>query len=161
MTLGEHGVASLAPQHMIIARQFIGVKEIPGGIDHPDIVRFHSVTAAGEAPDEVPWCSSYVCYPLHVCGIPHTRSKAARSWLTYGVPVEPIVGAIVVFKWPSGNRHVAFCEGLTEDRKRIVVLGGNQGNEVNTRSYPIKYIEACRMPAPPILDDPGSSGSTR
>jgi len=89
------------------------VKEDPRpGEDNPLIVAYHAVTAGGASPDEVPWCSSFVCWCVERAGLHSPRSKWARSWLTWadGVQIStPVFGAITVLArgTPGSNQgHV-------------------------------------------------------
>lgn len=115
------------PAHLTWARGELGVKEKAGKDDNPRIVWYHSHTASGEAPDEVPWCSSFVCAALEENGIRSTRSKAAKSWLTWGEETkvfEP--GCIVVLRRGVDRYHVAIGVQYSATTGTIQVLGGNQ-----------------------------------
>ena len=83
-----------------------------------------------------PWCAAFVNAIMGEAGYPTTGSFMARSFMKWGEAVDtPKQGDIVVFsrgKPPSG--HVAFYM-RNYDKHHIVVLGGNQNDEVCMRLY--------------------------
>lgn len=102
-------------------------REVPGVVDNPRIVWYHGFTAAGEAPDEIPWCSSGQCAAFESVGIRSTRSKAASSWLRWGSASLLRLGATLVFRRVGGSGyHVASCAGW--NNLYVLALGANQGN---------------------------------
>lgn len=122
------------PPWLVLALAEIGVSEIPGARSNPRIVGYHAHTAAGEADEEIPWCSSFVNAMLARSGFPVTRSKAASSWRTYGERAAAIrLGAIAVFGKTDpdakGTGHVGFVAGW--DDRWLLLLAGNQGNAVS------------------------------
>lgn len=137
---------------MDIAQNERGVKEAAGAAANPRIVEYHKTTTLAATSDEVPWCSSFLNWVMKTAKYPITKSAAARSWLTYGQETDLHVGCIVVFRRTGGN-HVGFCVGFTPHS--IMVLGGNQSNEVNVRNYPRRDFLGARLPSPlkkPDLD---------
>ena len=135
----------LAPW-MPFALAELGQRELPGTADNPRVVLYHSY-AGGKAPDEVAWCSSFANFCMTMGGTMGTGSKAARSWLKWGVEaVAPFKGCVCVF-WrddPKGAKgHVGFYMGATQ--KSILVLGGNQQNSVCVWPYPAARLLAYRQ----------------
>ena len=133
---------------MPLALAELGQREVPGDADNPRIVEYHSYTAGrARTPDAVPWCSSFANFCMRRAGERCAGSKAARSWLKWGVPCEYRLGAVVVF-WrkarnsPSG--HVAFVVGETADS--VLCLGGNQSNAVCVKPYPKRRLLGYRWP---------------
>lgn len=151
---------STEPRWMLTARVELGQREVPGAGDNPRIVEYHGATAAGAAPDEVAWCSSFCNFVLAQNQIPGTRSKSALSWKEWGVGVGCIAGAVCVLSYGGGKGHVGFVVGRTKDGK-VVLLAGNQGNAVSIKAFPTTNIVGYRWPAPPVVDDPGAASSTR
>jgi uncharacterized protein (TIGR02594 family) len=94
-----------------------------------------------------PWCAAFVNATLGEAGIKGTGSFMARSFLKFGKEVKtPQLGDIVVFsrgKAPSG--HVAYYT-KNFDADHIVVLGGNQNDEVCMRVYGKNKILGYRRP---------------
>lgn len=128
----------------------LGVREDSRpGHDNPRIRAYHAATQGGAMPDEVAWCSSFVCYCVEQAGLGSTNSKAARSWMNWGKDVGPNdwrEGDIVVF-WRERKQgwkgHVAFL--VTWDGERPRILGGNQGNRVCIDDpYPFGNILSVR-----------------
>lgn len=135
---------------MDIAQNERGVKEAAGAAANPRIVEYHKTTTLAATSDEVPWCSSFLNWVMKAAKYPITKSAAARSWLDYGQECELQLGCIVVFRRTGGN-HVGFCVGFTPHS--IMVLGGNQSNEVNVKPYPRRDFLGARLPKPLKLAD--------
>lgn len=121
-----------------------GVHEIPGPESNPRVSEYHSVTAGGTSQDDVPWCASFVSWCLERASIQSTRSKAARSYLDWGVPTEPRFGAVTVLSRGSNPQsgHVGFYCGTRNGM--IYLLGGNQGDRVSVARYPAHRLLAMR-----------------
>jgi hypothetical protein len=83
---------------------------------------------------------------LEECGIASSHSAAARSYAKWGRPlVKPAVGCIVVFERGPRNGHVGFYLGK-RGSTHIRVLGGNQGDAVNIKLFPVSRVIAYRWP---------------
>ena len=122
-----------------IARLHLGLKEVPGDADNPDILAMYARVGHGWVEhDEVAWCAAFVGSCLEQAGERSTRSLTARSYLDWGVPVdisEARGGDIVIFKRGSSSwqGHVGF---FVESRgASIAVLGGNQKDAVSVATY--------------------------
>src|SRR5262245_6089821 len=120
---------------MAAARNEIGVSELPGAaLNNPRIIEYHAATSLKATADEVPWCSSFLCWALEQVGVKSTGSAAARSWLSWGTPCEARPGCVVVLlrkKREVGDKdskssgyHCAFW--VAEDEATVTLLGGNQ-----------------------------------
>ena len=132
-----------------LARRFVGVvQERPGADHHPFIQWCHELVELGtRQPDEVPWCSSFVNAIAFMCGLPRSKSAAARSWLSVGEPVGldvAKVGDIVVLKrgTQAWQGHVGFFAGVVANQVRV--LGGNQGNAVSVATFPVSDVIGVR-----------------
>lgn len=129
----------------------LGTAEIVGDKDNPDIVEFHQATGLKAQDDETAWCGAFVAWSLQKAKVPYNAAHAAsaRSWLSFGQPLTtPRPGCVVVF-W-RGSRtaatgHVAFYIG-EDDKGRVWVLGGNQGNSVSIAPYPKDRVLGYRWP---------------
>lgn len=137
---------SIDPAWLLEARRHIGVREIPGVNHHPLIVRmWKAIKRGGIKDDETPWCAAFVGFCLEGVGIVSSRFESARSYLTWGQPIrEPQHGCIVVMARDGGG-HVGFLTGVTREGW-LLVLGGNQGNEVNIRAFPKDRVTDYRWP---------------
>ena len=138
------------------ANSEIGVKEIVGPDDHPRILEYHDATTLDATDDETPWCSSFVNWCMWgVCD--RTHSARARSWLKWGVKLEyPAVGCVVILKRGGGKQpgpevteapgHVGFFMGYAGDGD-VLLLGGNQSNQVCVTAYPASRVLGFRWAA--------------
>lgn len=152
------------------AKAEIGTAEIPGPKHNPAVVNwFADVGHSWVSDDETAWCAAFIGAMLERAGLTSTRKLNARSYLDWGDTEITLAAAqegdIVVFYRgdPNGwQGHVGFFSALRGDK--IMVLGGNQGNEVSiapyskTRLLGIRRISAKPMKAskaqkvfPPLL----------
>jgi uncharacterized protein (TIGR02594 family) len=140
-----------------IAQRFIGTKEVAGTAkSNPAVLQMLRLDKAWPKGDDVPWCSGFANYVAWLLRLPRSKSLMARSWLAVGVPVsleDAAVGFDVVVLKRGGGRqpgpevlnapgHVGFYAG-TEGSK-VLVLGGNQSDEVNISRYPKNRILGIR-----------------
>lgn len=138
------------PVWLRIARMERGVKERPGAEHHPRILEYLQTVdleGVGELTDEISWCSAFVQWCLEKADISGTGSAAARSWLHWGELIgEPRIGAVVVLKrgTEAWQGHVGFVTGVHGNN--IVVLGGNQNNEVCEQPYSKSKVLGYRWP---------------
>ncbi|AMS41146.1 TIGR02594 family protein [Aminobacter aminovorans] len=131
------------------ARAYIGVREFPGPKHNNIIVRWWEAIRAPFRDDETPWCAAFVGAVLEESGIRSTRLASARSYLKFGSKLpEACMGCIVVF-WrgsPSGwSGHVGFVVGK-DKAGNLMVLGGNQGDEVNIKPFGRNRVLGYRWP---------------
>lgn len=135
---------------MNTAQKYIGQKEITGKVHNNVIVGFwKAIKSLVVKDDETPWCAAFVAHCLYVNGIPHSGKANARSYMNWGIPLDkPRVGAIAVF-WrgsPKGwQGHVGFVAGR-DAAGNLMILGGNQGNEVNIRPFTQARLLGYRWP---------------
>jgi uncharacterized protein (TIGR02594 family) len=130
----------------------MGLKEIPGARDNPQIVTWWSDIGAGWFnDDETPWCGAFVGGTLLEAGVPilpGSEAPRARAWENWGQKLDgPALGAVVVF-WrgsrSSGSGHVAFVLG--KNNGRLVCVGGNQSNAVTVANFNTDRVTAYRWP---------------
>lgn len=118
-----------------------GVKEIPGSQHNPRIVEYHQSTTLHATNDETPWCSAFVNWCIQQAGLKGTQSASSGSWLHWGQEInQPCPGCIVICKG-----HVGFY--YQEERGQILLLGGNQSNQVKISPYSRNKILSYRWPA--------------
>jgi len=158
------------PLIMRIAGEHKSLHEWPGAQHNPEVIALYA--AVGHEwvqDDETPWCAAFVGAVLAEAGLPHTGKLNARSYLGYGVEVgmrDAKPGDIVVFWRGSRNGwqgHVAFLVRFEGDQ--VIVRGGNQGNRVSDKHYPLERVLGYRRAVPsdavgnrPNLKD-GSTGA--
>ncbi len=136
------GQTSGTPWLDIAAQEMeMGVMEIEGAEDNPRIVEYHQATSLHATDDETPWCSAFANWCMKQVGIAGTDSAASISWRTWGQAVGPIPGALVCF-----NGHVGFLHSIRSDGK-LLILGGNQSNQVKITLYDKNKVLTYRWPA--------------
>jgi uncharacterized protein (TIGR02594 family) len=124
----------------------LGVKEGTKN-DQTSPVKYLSYTGVPEKmrafSESKPWCAAFVNYVLEESGyIGETVNPLAvenwngtwREWKNGYEINRPSYGAIVTF----GDKHMGFVVGLSDDGTKLIVLGGNQNDEVNVSEYDIK-----------------------
>jgi uncharacterized protein (TIGR02594 family) len=130
------------------AIKYYKVREIPGKKNNPLIVEWTKSVLQWANDDEVPWCSTFLNAMADAAGLEKSGKANARSWLSVGIEIDnPVVGDVVIF-WrespKSWKGHVGIFVGFSHDGQNILVLGGNQGNEVNISKYPISRLLGFR-----------------
>lgn len=131
-----------------IALHELGQRELAGAKrTNPRISAYHKATLGYTADDDVPWCASFVAWCIQQAGYSTQGVTAmARSFAKWAQPSDGDVGDVVVF-WrgsaPSvGQGHVGFIVG--HEARRLLVLGGNQGNAVTIARYSTEKVVAYR-----------------
>lgn len=152
------GGLTLEPRWLQLAYEEMrrGVREVAGPAANPRIVEYHSSTSLKATSDEVAWCAAFVGWCLETAGVRASGSAAARSYLTWGAglsPAHPPVGAVMVLARGNGGQpgadvtdapgHVGFFFGWGEPG-RILLLGGNQGDQVSIGSFPVHRLLGVR-----------------
>lgn len=126
------------PEHLKLAFGYLGLAEIVGSEDEPKILGMFSAVGHPEIlDDETAWCAAFVGYVLKQAGLRGTGALNAQSYLRWGEASDgaPRRGDVVVIKrgTKAWQGHVFFYLGTRG--KRIVGLGGNQGNKVSVASF--------------------------
>ena len=129
-----------------LARQFIGLHEVKGREHNPEILQmWKDIKRGGIKDDETPWCAAFVGSMLERCGIQSTRFESAKSYLSWGEKLDrPVYGCVVVFSRDGGG-HVGFVVGK-DKAGNLLVLGGNQGDAVNVKAFPLSRVTGYRWP---------------
>ena len=137
---------------ILTALKYYGLFEIDGPISNKTILGWiQKFFPRANDDSKVAWCSIFMHQITQESGykIPRDgQSGLARSWLKHGSPItldEAQVGDIVIF-WrgslDSSFGHVALY--VNDRGNGIRVLGGNQSNGVNIRTYPKSRILGIR-----------------
>jgi len=146
----------LEPSWLTVARAEIGTKEIKGSQHNPRIVEYLKVTGGWWSTDETPWCSGFVNWVMKQAGYAGSGSAKAVSWLDWGKRIkQPVNGAIGVISYGGGKGHVGFVVG--KQGKSILLLGGNQSDQVKISAFSLSKFAAFVVPADYTL--PASSSS--
>jgi uncharacterized protein (TIGR02594 family) len=89
------------------------------------------------------WCARFMNFVLDRVGLPGTASDWAKSFATYGKPLEhPEVGAIAVMDRKGGG-HVGVVSGFDKDGDPIIISGNHSrrvAESVYSRSRIIAYV---------------------
>lgn len=135
------------PGYMVTALGELGVRETAGDADNPRVIAYHKACDDTVAHDAVPWCSSFVNFVMLQHGLARTKSRAARSWLTWGEAFRvPRYGAVTVIRrgdeaWMG---HVGFLIDASDDA--LWILGGNQNDQVSIARYSATRLLGWRWP---------------
>jgi uncharacterized protein (TIGR02594 family) len=139
-----------------VAQRFIGVHETPGVASDPLVLSMLRLEQPDAADDAIPWCSAFVNFVAWLLRLPRSKSLAARSWLSVGLPIElsdAVPGFdVVILKRGAGEQpgadvldfpgHVGFFAGAKGGT--VYVLGGNQGDAVSIEPFPTARILGVR-----------------
>ncbi len=145
------------PDWLVWAWREFGVHEVAGSGNNSRILEmFEAVGHAAIKDDDVAWCAAFLGACLERSGQASTKSLRARSYLSWGTPIEePRSGAIAVLSRGSNPAlgHVGFIVGLSD--AHIFLLGGNQSDSVNVAAFEKSRVLSYRWP----LDDGVPVGS--
>ncbi|MGE5680361.1 MAG: CHAP domain-containing protein [Bacillota bacterium] len=121
--------SSTEPQHLKIARTFVGVKEKTNHNDGPEVKMF---LASVGLPEGYSWCAAFVSYCLSEAHVrfPSIRSAMAKAFETkQSIPIKDVVtgkvkipsGSIIVFgRGNSIYGHTGFIVYWSKDRGRTI-----------------------------------------
>jgi uncharacterized protein (TIGR02594 family) len=136
------------------ARKHIGQKEVPGpGVNAWIRDLWHGLPGGpwfwkhyGQDDSKLPWCGAFCAGVFKRCGIAiPQRYASAVSWLEWGQKINaPAFGCVVVFSRHGGG-HVGIVVGK-DQRGRLMVLGGNQGDAVSVAPFDRARVTGYRWP---------------
>lgn len=133
------------PRWLTRAREHLGVRETPGAKSNPTIMgwakKLGGWVASFYKEDAIPWCGLFVGAVMAEFGFKGPKNPlGAMQWSSWGTPVEPRVGAVMVFSRKGGG-HVGFY--VSEDETTFHILGGNQSDAVTiTRIAKDRFVSA-------------------
>lgn len=142
------------------ARSYVGLKENKEkNKSNPEIMKMFNKmgTYNGEHKnwfddDSTPWCGTFVGYCLG-----ENKRYVVKNWFralawadskTMLKLDKPAYGCIVVFN-RSGGGHVGFCVGVDKN-DNLMILGGNQGDEVNIKAFKKDRVVGYFWPSIPL-----------
>jgi uncharacterized protein (TIGR02594 family) len=134
------------------ARAQIGTTEWADG-SNPAIEAYWREAGIAAQPDDVPWCAVFVGAVLGRCGVPGTRSPAARSYLAWGEPVDrdAIEPGDVLVSWrgapDSWTGHVEIATRW--ENGDLITVGGNERDAVREAPYRFDKFLGARRARPP------------
>lgn len=143
----------IEPPWLVEARKSIGQSETMGPNDSPWI-RSILAKLGGSWILGQPWCGGAVAHWMQSVGLPVPKHwYRAKAWLDYGEAMAaPAVGCIVIFGRDGGG-HVGLLVG-EDEKRRLMVLGGNQGNRVSIAPFDRSRMIGFRWPDPSIKHYP-------
>jgi hypothetical protein len=144
-----------------VSRDHLRIEPFSGNLYCVNVPSGAFVARGGAMPFISGNCSGFVNYIMWLLRLPRSKSLKARSWLNIGRPVNlslAQIGFDIVILWRGtpkpgvsicdGPGHVGFYAGCDEcdsyDNGKIYLLGGNQNDEVNLRSYPVERVLGIR-----------------
>jgi uncharacterized protein (TIGR02594 family) len=136
---------------MLVAKNEIGVREIPGEDQCGRIVEYLAATRLDEQAlnEGTAWCAAFVSWVLENSGMKNPKFARARNYLKYGKPVvTPQFGDVVVFSRGANQNlgHVGFY--VADVGADIELLSGNSGNSVRYSHESKADILGFRRPIP-------------
>lgn len=137
---------NITPPWLLEAKRNQGIKEIQGKQHNPEILSWIKNLGGWFNDDETPWCGTFVAHCLQMAGKPYpTHWYRAKAYADFGTRLTtPIYGCIAVFERQGGG-HVGFVYGEDSDGN-LLILGGNQANQVNIRSFQRSRVVAYVWP---------------
>lgn len=149
------------PDWLARARKCVGLKEIPGAKNNPDLMAILDLAdgvkdgkTVGANNDDEAYCAKGVSAILEMSGIRSTRSAWARSYAKWGTELDgPALGAVVVF-WRQSIMgslgHVGFVVGKdavgNDAVGNVMCLGFNQADAVNIKAFSPHRVLSFRWP---------------
>ena len=89
------------------------------------------------------WCARFMNFVLARLGLPGTESDLAKSFASYGKPLEkPKIGAIAVMNRKGGG-HVGVVSGFDKEGDPIIISGNHSrrvAEAVYARSRVVTYV---------------------
>lgn len=128
----------------------LGVHETPGPVATARIMEYETHTDRGyTGSDEEAWCAKFANFVTDTAGFPGTRHANARSFLSWGVPLDaPVLGCVVIFQRGTDptQGHVTFCDHPDISNGIIRCIGGNQGDAVSVARFQTVKVLGYRSP---------------
>lgn len=124
------------PPHMLYATIELGVKEYTSDGKNPRITEYFTAAGMPYLDQQTSWCGVFLAYCLQKAGYtfgPQFVRKLANSQTWFGFPERvgpPQVGDVVILTNQQDGRfgHVGLF--VQETDRAVLLLGGNQKNEV-------------------------------
>lgn len=140
------------PAWLARAHEEMGVEEIDGGESNPRIMQYFAASpGSGWVKDDgTPWCGAFMAWLMEAHGPLPPEPLRARSWLSWGTPLdEPVPGCVVVLRRGKDPKagHVALFQQWSKDKAHVYLLGGNQGNRVSIARFRTADVLGYRWPA--------------
>jgi uncharacterized protein (TIGR02594 family) len=156
----------MPPVMVRVALDMLGTLEGPGVVDNPIVLGWaDEIARTCHRPydnwaadffnkDSIAWCGLFVgVVAARSCQgrperMPPNKYLSALAWAGWGVTVDPTdieVGDVVMLV-RNGGGHVFIALGVSQDGKRIMGIGGNQGDAVTIAEFDRARLYAVRRP---------------
>ena len=118
--------------------------------NNPKVIDCLAHVGIKSGSDQPPWCAAYVSKKLTEAGLESMRSAASQAYRKYGSEIGTADWSrvrkndIVVISYGGGSGHVGFFRGYDQSRRRVMLLGGNQGNTVKLSSFQTGQITSVK-----------------
>lgn len=144
---------------MKTALKEVGQAEVSGKKANPRILEYFKASkfwGTDDSGSKNAWCASFVAWVMKENGYTAVENAfRAKAWTSFGKKISvPVYGAIGI-KSRRGGGHVAFVMGQSSDGKYLFMLGGNQGDMVQVKKYPLSVWNTFVVPANFNSDDIG------
>lgn len=137
-----------APAYFRKALSYLGTKELVDGAINPLIRKWivnHTRFPSDLINPRTMWCGAFVSHCLEASGHSSMHSAKAEHYLAYGVPCGLEQYAICVLRRGLSDEHVGFVASVESDS--VLILGGNQSDQVCIKAFPLIKVLGCRKPA--------------
>jgi uncharacterized protein (TIGR02594 family) len=141
------------PTWMVRAHSEMGVAEVEGAGSNPRVMEYFracGTSADWVKGDDTPWCGGFCGFLMREEGYPlPAEPLRARAWLDWGTRLEqPKPGCVVVISRGSDPKsgHVGLFRQWSDDRSKIYLLGGNQGDAVTIAAFSADRVLGYRWP---------------
>lgn len=135
----------------------VGQAEVSGKKANPRILEYFKASkfwGTDDSGGRNAWCASFVAWVMKENGYTAVENAfRAKAWSSFGKKIkDPVYGAIGI-KTRRGGGHVAFVVGQSSDGKYLFMLGGNQGDMVQVKKYPLSVWSTFVVPTNFSTDD--------
>ena len=136
---------------MTTAFDEVGQAEVSGSKANPKILEYFKAAkfwGEDDSGGKNAWCASFVAWVMKENGyVAVENAFRAKAWSNFGKKIAaPIYGAIGI-KSRQGGGHVAFVVGQSNDGQHLFMLGGNQGDMVSIKKYPLSVWDSFVVPS--------------
>ena len=97
-----------------------------------------------------PWCACFVSWALIRAGLNSLKTASSQKYRNYGFEIGTSSWAnvrkndIIVLSYGGGKGHVGFFRGYDPNSRRVNILGGNQKNDLNIKSFSTSRITSVK-----------------
>lgn len=97
-----------------------------------------------------PWCAGFMSKMLLEAGIESLRSLSSQAYRKYGTEIGVTDWArvrkndIIIVSYGGGTGHVGFFRGYDQARNKVMILGGNQSDNVTLAPFGTSMISSIK-----------------